>query len=546
MSFLDKMTDFLNNSADIVTQSAQNAVKGAINATGDYVKNKLNGNNNNNIVVEQKAPEQKNQPQEQPQEQKKLTAYSCADGIKFYVGETTGELSRRGHANGLKQGQQVYIEDGENCLNYCVIGGIGAGKTTRVINPLLMQCLLHADMGGLIFDIKGDFCHNVMTLAEGIEYAEERIIKIGVNNYRFNLLAGLTPKQCADYLESTFYLTGGQMSDSFWVQSATNLIENALGVLQHLGSEYYNLSYLYQYVFFDDVRETLDILIQKTVLPNMEAGTLEKRYLENYRNYFTNVFMKLDIKMRESIKGTLSTILAPFQAPELVDAFGSGSVEEGTSIDLYTILSGSVIVVDLPLARWGTAGKVIYTLIKLRFFNMIQNRQFDKSLPQNYVFFLCDEYQNLISANKNGLSDLSFWDKSRSAKCIGIISTQSVSSFQAAISDKQTCDTIFANFRQKIFFKTEDTNTLEYMNKLGGRVEVTRRSTNYSSGESSAKFKFFQGTTTDNFSVNTSIVERQLIDANLVRQLHQNLAIAFLTIDGSSCDDVLLLSPIYL
>ena len=187
----------------------------------------------------------------------------------------------------------------------------------------------------------------------------------------------------------------------------------------------------------------------------LPEGTLAARNLANYKGYYQNVFMSMDIKMRESIKGTLSTVLSPFQNPELIDAF-SGTDGD---YDLARILSGDIVLVDLPLAKWATAGKVVYTMIKLRFFNLLQARQVDKSMPQNYVFFMCDEYQNIISASNQGLSDLSFWDKSRSAHCVGIISTQSISAFKAAIGNPQLSDTVLANFRQKIFFKTEDMET---------------------------------------------------------------------------------------
>ena len=45
-----------------------------------------------------------------------------------------------------------------------VLGGIGSGKTTRAVNPLLLQ-LLDQDCGGLIFNVKGNFGQTVDELA---------------------------------------------------------------------------------------------------------------------------------------------------------------------------------------------------------------------------------------------------------------------------------------------------------------------------------------------------------------------------------------------
>lgn len=458
-------------------------------------------------------------------------------GFSLGIGTSTGELNARGHASGLIENQYVRLTNDDACQNIVVFGGIGAGKTTRVINPLLFQCLAYNDVGGLIFDIKGDFGESVDSFAGWFNRPVYRI-GVGEGCIGTNLLKGLSPEQAAGFLQSTYYLVGGQSPDSFWITAATGLVKSTLGLLHILGDKYYNFEKLYQYIFFEDVRQALDIMLEDVQLTE---GTLEARNLQNDKGHYQNVFMKMDIKMRESIKGTLSTILSPFQNPELIDAF-SGSDND---YDLSRIIGGDVVLVDLPLAKWTVAGKVIYTMIKLRYFNLLQERQVDKSLPQNYCFFMCDEYQNVISASNQGLSDLSFWDKSRSARCVGIISTQSISSFRAMIDKSPVCDTILANFRQKIFFKTEDIETLRYMNSLAGRVEVTRQSVNFSNGQSQQTTDFFKKNQTSNTSINTQIVERQLIDANLVRQLTGNLALAFLNVEGESADDVLAFTPLY-
>jgi len=459
------------------------------------------------------------------------------DGFAIGIGTSSGELNRRGHASGLLPNQYVWLVDDDACQNIVVFGGIGAGKTTRVINPVLFQCLGYGDVGGLIFDVKGDFRESVDSFAG---WFERPVYRIGVGDgcVGTNLLKGLSPEQAAGFLQSTYYLVGGQSPDSFWITSATALVQSTLGLLQVLGEKYYNFEKLYQYIFFEDVRHALDIMLDDI---HLTEGTLEARNLQNYKGHYKNVFMKMDIKMRESIKGTLSTILSPFQNPELIDAF-SGSEND---FDLSRIISGDVVLVDLPLAKWTVAGKVIYTMIKLRFFNLLQERQVDKSLPQNYCFFMCDEFQNVISASNQGLSDLSFWDKSRSAHCVGIISTQSISAFRAVINNSQICDTVLANFRQKIFFKTEDIETIRYINSLAGKVEVTRQSVNFSNGQSQHTTDFFKSNHTSNTSINTQIVERQLVDANLVRQLTGNLALAFLNVESESADDVLVMTPLY-
>lgn len=467
--------------------------------------------------------------------------------ISAAIGLSSGELLRRGHRGGVDADQCIWLSDDDLCKNIVIMGGIGTGKTTKVINPLLSQFLRH-DMGGLIFDIKGDFAESVNSFAVGKNF-NRQIIKIGVGDgcYGVNLLAGLSPEQAASFLQSTFYLCGGQTNDSFWLQSATALVEHTLGIMQYLPPEYYTLEKCYQYIFFEDMRTAIEKILDQVLKDQPLTENIEQRNLDNHRRYYSEIFNKIDVKTRESIKITLSTVLAQFQNPELVDAFSSAEESTKDLYDLTGILDGDIVLVDLPLARWGAAAQVVYTLIKLRFFNLLQMRQVDKSMPQKYVFFMCDEYQSIISASKQGLSDLSFWDKSRSAKCIGVISTQSVAAFRSQIGDKNLTDTILANFRQKIFFKTEDLDTLEYMNRLSGRVEVVRESFNRSTSQGQSARGAGLGTQNQNYSesINKQIVERQLIDGNLLRCMGADNAVCFLIVDNESVDDILILAPRY-
>jgi hypothetical protein len=112
---------------------------------------------------------------------------------------------------------------------------------------------------------------------------------------------------------------------------------------------------------------------------------------------------------------------------------------------------------------------------KLRFFNLMQRRSREASWTQERpVFFLCDEFQEIISANKDGLSDLNFWDKARSVRTIGIIAVQSVSSLYAALGNRDLADAILQHFRQVLCFRTEDGPTLERVQRLLGHISVSQ------------------------------------------------------------------------
>lgn len=465
-----------------------------------------------------------------------LLNQKAPEGFNLWAGEGTGKLTKRGHATGLKKKRQIWLTLNDACQNIITIGGIGSGKTTRVIQPALSQ-LMQQDCGGLIFDIKGDFRNAVHTLANR---HKRHIDTVGVGQHGISLLSGLTPEIAASFMKSTFYLSGSGHGDSaFWIDTATELCKNALGVLSFCPGSY-SLEALYRFIFSDTDRK---IFLEEANINAAEMDLQSTRLLRSYAAYHENIFPQFDQKVKQGVIATVAQVLTPFQHPSLVDAFCN---ESTGSANMEEVLSGKIFLVDLPIAHFGLGAKVVYTFIKLRFFNVLQSRPSRPDLNQDRpIFFMCDEYQEIISANKAGLSDLNFWDKSRSAKCIGIISAQSINSFRAAIGDKVLADTVLQNFRQKIFFRTEDLETINFMNQLAGRAEVERTTKTEGSGYSSSGFLGHSSSNTSS-GKSVSLQERSPVDAQLIRQLGQNQAIAFYNINGLAADDVVTLKPVFL
>ena len=461
-----------------------------------------------------------------------------SESFGIYLGQATAVLSALGHGAGIRENQQVGFSLEDACQNIAVFGGIGSGKTTRAINPILTQ-LLDQDCGGLIFDIKGDFKNTVQAVAA--ETGRE-ITLVGPGRAGLNLLEGLTPETAASFLKSCLLLNGGGKGESFWTDTATELSRNALGVLSFLDGRY-SLNSLYQYLFDVSMRadwdaEALDVL--------GELDDRNQRLLRAYQAYHENVFNAFDDKVKAGVNASVAQILAPFNHPDLIDAFCTAGTDMA---NMSEVENGKVFVVDLPLSRWGLGGKVAYTFIKLRFFNVVQTRNSnpdwnEKKSSIRPLFFLCDEYQEIVSCARDGLSDLSFWDKSRSNRCIGVISAQSVSSFYAAIGDRTLADTVLQNFRQTICFRTEDEATINRLNNLMGRVEVARYS--YSQGEGTSSQMLAGASQSENVSSQVSYQEKAVFNPQMFRQLGPNQAVCLLSIGGMAADDVLNFTPVFI
>lgn len=450
----------------------------------------------------------------------------------LWLGRSTGTLAKLWHKAGLAPRINVVLNEEDAAQNILVLGGIGAGKTTRLMQPLLTQ-LLEQGVGGLLFDVKGDVKSTSLKLAEK---TNREIIIIGPSNVKFNLLYGLTPEVAASFFKSSLLLSSGIQLDNFWLDTATELCRNTLGLLSFL-PEHYSLQGLYGYLFDEEFAETIQLQLRplSTSLP-----TTEQRLIKSYLNYHKTIFSKFDEKVKSGVNATIAQALSPFNHPQLTDAFCDTS---SASCNMEQVLNGTIYLVDLPLATWGIGSKVAYTFIKLRFFNLMQTRNQRDAQQALPVFFMCDEYQELVSANKDGLSDLNFWDKARSSKTIGIISAQSISSFYAALGNRDLAHALLQNFRQKLCFRTEDQATINMLDNLAGRAIVLRKSTSKTKGQSG----FFEKPSSHSSTTeNITQLREAVLDPALFRSLGPNNAIAILSLKGQGMDDVLELQPVFI
>jgi len=448
----------------------------------------------------------------------------------LWIGSSTGKLTSLSHGAGMAPGQNITLSLEDACQNIAVMGGIGSGKTTRAIQPLLLQ-LLDQECGGLIFDIKGDFKKAVYSFADT---TEKDVVTIGPDQKGINLLQGLSPEVASSFLKSAFLLSGESKENPFWINTATELCRNALGVLSFVQGQY-SLWALYHYLFDLEFRVQIDVKVESI---RQELDASATRLLDSYLSYRKNIFSGFDEKVVSGVNATIAQVLSPFNQPDLVDSFCS---ENEDLVHIEDVIKGTVFLVDLPLSRWGLGGKVVYTFIKLRFFNVMQRRLSETGWNQDRpVFFICDEFQEIVSCNRDGLSDLNFWDKSRSSKTIGIISGQSVSSFYAAIGDRDMTHALLQNFRQRICFKTEDYATLDHLNSLLGRVDVPLESYQKST-TSGVSFH----NSSDSTGRTVSLREKAVLDPQVIRELGRDQAVAILSLNGQSRDDVINMKAVY-
>lgn len=450
----------------------------------------------------------------------------------LWIGEATGTLSALGHTAGLQRGSNVTLNLPDAAKNIAIFGETGTGKTTRVINHLLVQAL-DFDCGGLIFDVRGDFHETALRAAK---MTGKTVQRIGVDQLGLNLLAGLTPNAAAGFLEAAFKLLGqGQGDSAFWLSLAVARSQHALTVLVHVPNAY-SLKGLYEYVFdprfrataIETARENLADLQVRAVDGEREAG-LEMRRLKTALDYEETIAPAYSEKERSGVNRTLETALARFADPELEDAFCTDS---GDHVNLADMLDGAIFVVNVPRERFKAAASVVYLFLKERFFQAANTRAQLPSGPRKSrpLLFLCDEYQQVCSSG-----DALFFDTSRALGVVAIVAAQSLESYIGAIGDESTAVALLANFTNVVAFRSTE-RTMNYLAGKLGEVDVWKQS--FNTGKSDQPTLLFPKPASVSEGHTASMQRERLLTAQTFRALAPDHAVALLTVGGHAFDDV--------
>ncbi|EPF2062449.1 type IV secretory system conjugative DNA transfer family protein [Pseudomonas aeruginosa] len=491
--------------------------------------------------AEQVAAANAKTPEEEAIERAEYLAARRAGFTGLEIGTSTGELlERRGHKGGLPSGTPVVLSPEDCAKNIIAFGGIGSGKTSRFINPLMLQ-LMEQNAGALVLDIKTDFQREVaaITAHVGREYKT-----VGDGGMTLNLLRGTTPELAASFLKSCF-LAQGTGDSQIWADLATEHCRNCLTLIKLTGSDY-SLAGLYDIAVDDKARKAL---IEQAEAAFDGMSDRDQRLQMAVSRYFTT-WDGYDERQKSSVMVNVNSVLTPFSHPDLVDAFSTGS-EQGEADLTELINDGAVFLVNLPQTKFGKEGaRYAYLLIKLRFFNMMRERRTRDDWNQTRpVAFVCDEYQSIVDS----VSDTDFWDKSRSSKTIGIVSMQGVASLTQALNgNHKAAEAILQNFRQRVVFRTEDEATLRHVQHLLGQIDVVLTSSGESYSESVSWTGLGMGgrqptqSQSISESENASMTRQDLFSANDMRALSADYCLLIGNIGDRAADEVLQVAPLYI
>lgn len=354
-----------------------------------------------------------------------------------------------------------------------ILGGNGSGKTSGS-GATIAQGLLQAGIGGLVLTARDDEAARWSQLASATGRSADLVLvsasdaqPLECNAFaiaeRLNGAVALTQRLSS--LVTELLRAGGDQRESlepFWDHAAEQLVSNVIDLLVLCG-EPPRLSLVAKLAREatatpEKQKQLGDFCDQLRRLTN---GTVlsRARLLDAFDTlwYFEHELPSYEAKTRSSLLATLMSQLQPM----LRSPFRS-FVDGSEQLPLEETLAGKIIVLDFPVSRYGSSGRLLQILLKMLWQRMVDAR--GRGAP---TFLWADEAQYFLTPQ-----DLSFLQTARGHDAIVVMLTQSIANLEALSSDQGTgtAEAMLGNFQTKIFHANACTRTNAYAEQLIGSV----------------------------------------------------------------------------
>ena len=201
-------------------------------------------------------------------------------------------------------------------------------------------------------------------------------------------------------------------------------------------------------------------------------------------DFFEKEFFSLDSRTKNILISEITRITNTFISDYDVMSTFCSPKSKLTFNTFDTVLeSGKIVVLNINISEYNMLSKIIATYLKLDFQTEIMTR-LSKNISKTSAF-ICDEYDKFASK-----TDGEFFSLSREAKCINIVSTQSYSSLKSTLKDDSSVKVIIQNLINKIWFRTDDSFTIEDAQKQLGKEEKEKISKSISESAKETKFNY--------------------------------------------------------
>lgn len=376
------------------------------------------------------------------------------------------------------------------CEGTLILGATGSGKTSGS-GQLLAKSFLQAHFGGIVLTAKEDESQLWQRYAEQTGRSGQLCVVRPGGSFKFNFLdyqARLKDEQGGStenvvelfhsVLEANSKSQGKGTNESFWVNTSRQLFRNLVRVIR-AAEVPLTLKTLRQFLVevpssqrdaaTGDWKQTPTFGRLIAEARTRTRGKPETLSVDEAIRYWTNDFPALNAETRSIVATSFTSTLDLFFDPVVWDLFCGE-----TTITPEAVLDGAIIVIDLPVKKFLTIGRVGQLIWKHFFQLAIERRSDPNDATRRPVFLWADEAQHFWSDH-----DGVFQATARSSRCASVFLTQNMPNFYAQAGGKlakERLDGFAANLNTKLFHANGDPTTNRWASDQIGKSVQYRAS----------------------------------------------------------------------
>jgi hypothetical protein len=362
-----------------------------------------------------------------------------------------------------------------------IFGATGSGKTSGS-GAAIAETFLRAGFGGLVLTVKQKEADHWRRLCARCGREKDLVVVQRGGDWRLNLLAyeaqrpgrgaGLCDNLvdfCQNLLDISSRNHAQSNSDPLWPRAARQLLNATfdLFLLAGGGITFDRLADFVGAAPTEAIPATEKAWQQipvfgEILLAATKASTSEEdqRLLGRALNYWFKIYPGLAPKTRTSISLGVFVMLDAFRGRDV-----PALISSETNITPESILSGKIVVLDLPIKVFKHTGLLVQSAWKYLFQTTVEREDHAGDPHRRPAFLWEDEGQHFFSSHDNH-----FQATARSSRVSRVILTQNLHGFSQELGRDgyAAAKSIFANLNTKIFHANSDPDTNAWAAKMFG------------------------------------------------------------------------------
>ena len=373
------------------------------------------------------------------------------------------------------------------CEGTAIFGAVGSGKTSGS-GSAVARTYLQAGFGGLVLTAKPDEAARWLRMCWETGRARDCVHLTVDSGHRLNFLQYETQRpgkriaitddlialfRCLLEVISRSRKSGGN-NEEFWTNTTDQLMRKLFDVFL-LAGEPLSLNRLVRFMNHapKDLKrnwrtDATFAAVLNLAGKNANKGTNEdRRVFQEADEYWTDAYPRIT-------EGTQSGIITSFSA--MADNLSGRGIHEmlgtTTSLTPEMILSGKVVILDVPLKGNVQSGLMVQAIWKL-LFQQAAERRADKGLPTARPAFLWEDEGHLFFSH----NDVNFQPTARDIRAPHVIISQNLHNFFDQGHGNHAVEAVFSAMNTHIFHTNGDLNTNVWASRRIGELRSLKLTT---------------------------------------------------------------------